>query len=104
MGMAEQRRSVVIDMVERLADTASRDLPVEDYSDRNGRTTDYRERLVRIETRLETVATREDIANLGKTIAEKDSERSKWLIGVVVTVVLGLIAACATVIVSMIKF
>ncbi len=63
----------------------------------------YGERLARIETRLETVATREDIADLKTMIAEKDSARSKWLIGIVATVVLGLIAACITVTVAMLQ-
>jgi len=69
----------------------------------NGGNGNYGERLARIETRLESVAKREDISDLKTLIAEKDSARSKWLLGIMVAVVLAFVAGSITVTVTMLK-
>ncbi|MCY4005766.1 MAG: hypothetical protein OXE84_02915 [Rhodobacteraceae bacterium] len=69
----------------------------------NGGNGNYGERLARIEARLESVAKREDIADLKTVIAEKDSARSKWLIGIMMTVVLAFVAGSITITVAMLK-
>ena len=62
------------------------------------------ERLARIETQLQYVATRDDISELKVLVANEisdikviisqtDSSRSKWMIGVMMTVVLALVSA-----------
>ncbi len=52
---------------------------------------------------MDYVATREDIADLKACIAESDSRRSKWLIGILVTVVLALISAGIVVTVAILR-
>ena len=63
----------------------------------------FGERLARIETKMEFVATREDISDLKVLIAEKDSTRSKWLIGVMVTVVLAVVSASVVLTVALLR-
>ncbi len=63
----------------------------------------YGERPARIEARLESVAKREGIADLKTVIAEKDSARSKWLTGIMVTVVVAFVAGSITITVAMLK-
>ena len=49
----------------------------------NGSGGDYGERLVRIETKLEYLATQTDIADLKALIANKETTQTRWLVGVV---------------------
>ena len=76
------------------------------YANGNGGVTrngNYGERLARIESKMMYVATGKDISDLKVLIAEKDSDRSKWLIGMMITVLLGMISASVFVTVAMLR-
>ena len=64
---------------------------------------EFGERLARIENEIGHLARREDIAELKVLIANTDSSRSKWLIGIMVAVVLALVSASILVTVSILK-
>ena len=68
-----------------------------------GRLRDLEVQVARVETKLAHVATREDIADLKTIIAEKETTSTRWLIGIIVSAVVALLAAMAAVAAALIR-
>ena len=59
----------------------------------NGRVQDHAERLVRIETILENMATKTDIESIKTLLSTRESQQMKWLVGIVLLGLFSIIAA-----------
>ena len=72
---------------------ASQSIILAGRQESSGSGSDYGERLVRIETKLEYLATQADISDLKALIADKETTQTRWLIGVLLAALGALIAA-----------
>ena len=72
---------------------AQADPPISSSSSSGGGGGDVGERLARIETTLEHVATRESVADMKTLIERKESTMLRWLLGILATAAIALVVA-----------
>ena len=54
---------------------------------------DYGERLARIEAKLENMATRENLARIETSIAQREASMQRWLLGIIAMAAISLVVA-----------
>ena len=61
------------------------------------------ERMARVETKLDDVATKSDLESLKTLIATKETQQTRWLVGVISGAAISLLAALAAVVAALIR-
>ena len=61
------------------------------------------ERLARIEAKMEYMATREDVSEVKVLIERKESTMTRWLLGILATAVISLVAAVIGMVVALVR-
>ncbi len=64
---------------------------------------DLHARVSVLEAQIQNLATKEDIQRLETLIAQREASMQRWLIGVLVTVSVGLIAAVASLTIALVR-